>query len=73
MEKTGITTTIQNYLHSVQLNQNLLSWDYLNDLKDKNFLEMLKHLYPENIDRMKLLNPWSYLWNIVWDKIKNFV
>lgn len=73
MAKTWVTKKMQNYLFWIQKAQDILSWDYLNDRNDPNFVEMLKHLYPEAEDRMKLLNPWSYLGNIVWDKIKNFV
>lgn len=73
MAKTGITFNIQQELASITKNKSIIDWTYLSASDDVNFTEMVKHLYPWEESRAKLLNPWSYIWNIIWDKLKNFV
>lgn len=73
MAKTGITFNIQKELANIAKNKALLDWTYLSRIDDENFTEIVKHLYPNDAARAKLLNPWSYIGNIVWDKFKNFV
>lgn len=73
MDETGITYSIQQELANISKNKSFLDWTYLNRWNNPNFAEIVKHLYPGQAQRAALLNPWSYIWNIVWDKIKNFV
>ena len=73
MAKTGVTFNIQKQLAKISENKKILDWTYLSDISNTNFAEIVAHLYPWQTERAKLLNPWSYLGNIIGDKIKNFV
>lgn len=73
MAKTGVTFSIQQQLANIAKNKSILDGTYLSSENNENFTEMVKHLYPWDAERTKLLNPWSYLGNIISDKIKNFV
>ncbi len=73
MAKTGISFNIQQELANINKNKLLLDWHYLNKLDNENFKEIVEHLYPWQVQRAKLLNPWSYIGNVIWDKFKNFV
>lgn len=73
MANTWITYNIQLKLAEISKNKELIDWTYLNKTYNENFREIVEHLYPGKQERAMLLNPGSYIWNIVWDKIKNFV
>jgi len=72
-EQTGITIQMQNYLASIQENQDLISWDYVQNSLNPNFKEMVVHLFPWQEERFKLLNPWTYIAWLIDDKISSFV
>ncbi len=72
-ETTGITADIQNYLASIQENQELISWDYVLNIKNENFKEMIKNLYPGEDDRFKILNVGTYIAGLIDDKIRSYV
>ena len=69
---TWINRDIQNYLADIQENQEIISWKYIDNTLNPNFKEMVKHLFPWDEDRFKILNPWSYIWGLVDDKISSY-
>lgn len=64
---------MQNYLASIQENQDLISWDYIQNSLNPNFKEMVTHLFPWQEERFKLLNPWTYIAWLIDDKISSFL
>jgi len=70
---TWINSDIQNYLADIQENNEIISWKYITNSLNPNFKEMVKHLFPWEIDRFKILNPWSYIWGLIDDKISAYV
>lgn len=69
---TWVSREIQNYLADIQENQEIISWDYVGNKLNPNFNEMVKHLFPWDEKRFALLNPWSYIWGLVDDKISSY-
>lgn len=72
-DKTWVSQVAQNYLANVVNNQFIISGHYLNDETNENFIEMAKHLYQWDTRKMKLLNPWSFLWSVVFWKYTSFL
>ena len=72
-EQTWITIQMQNYLASIQENQDLISWDYIQNSLNPNFKEMVTHLFPWQEERFKLLNPWTYIAWLIDEKISSFL
>lgn len=72
-EETWISIQIQNYLATIQENKELITWDYVTNNLNPNFQEMVKHLFPWDEERFKLLNPWTYIAWLIDDKISSYV
>ena len=70
---TWVNIDIQNYIADIQENQQLITWDYVINENNVNFKEMVKHLFPGEVERFKILNPWSYLGGLIDDKISSYV
>ncbi len=69
---TWVSLEIQNYLANIQENQQLISWTYVKDKMNPNFVEMVKHLYPWEEERFQNLVSWSYIWGLIDDKISSY-
>jgi len=72
LQKTGVSLEMQNYLWTMSEHIEVINWDYLTSSTNENFKEMLTHLYPEQEDRAKLLNPWSYIWSIIFEHYSSY-
>jgi len=74
INKTGISTVAQNFLENIEINESIISWSYLNNESNENFIEMAKHLYTDDdLDKAKLLNPWSYIGSVIFSKFRSFL
>ena len=69
---TGITRKIQNYLWEASELITLIDWSYVTNTENENLVEIIKHLYPEQPERAKLLNPWSYIGSIILEHYSNY-
>ena len=70
---TPINSKIQDYLWEVSERLELVSGDYLNNEKSEYFQLNVEHLYPQQIEKAKLLNPGSYIWSVVYDWISSYL
>lgn len=71
--KTWITFEIQDYLaNQVELLE-LISWAYVRKWSWELYEANIKHLFPNDLDQAKIINPWSYIWSIIYDWISSYI
>ncbi len=52
--------------------QDLITGEYLNNENSEAFKEIVNKFFPGETERAKILNPWSYIWSIIYDWEKSF-
>ena len=69
-----IPSYIEKELSEIQARIEIIRWKYLNDDDNESYREIVKKFYPDErrTDRAKLLNPWSYIWNIVYNVLTSY-
>lgn len=71
--KTWITFEIQDYLaNQVELLE-LISWAYVRKWSWELYEANVKHLFPNDTEQAKIINPWSYIWSIIYDWISSYI
>ncbi len=67
-----ISPKIADKLWKISHLQDLITWEYLNKETNEAFQEIVKKFFPWETERAKILNPWSYIWSIVYFWKKSF-
>jgi len=70
---TWINSEIQDYLANQTELLNLINWKYVRAWEWELFEANVKHLFPDDLEQAKLINPWSYIWSVVYDWVANYV
>ena len=71
--ETWITFDMQDYFANQTELLELISWKYVRKWSWELFEANLKHLFPENEEQAKLINPGSYIAWIVFEWISNYI
>ena len=59
-------------MSDVRENKEIISWEYVKNKLNPNFIEMVKHLYPWQEERFTRLVSGSYIWGLIDDKISSY-
>ncbi len=71
--KTWINSKIQDYLAEQTELLDLISWKYVRKGSWELFEANLKHLFPWDEEKAKLINPGTYIAGIVYDWISSYI
>lgn len=71
--KTWITFEIQDYLANQVELLSLISWEYVRKWSWELYEANVKHLFPDDVEQAKLINPGTYIWSVLYDWISSYV